>query len=83
VAQGLDQNLFKTNTRGKRHSFVGYFKFIGTDKYIQIIFVGPKTDEYKLILIGDTTSPTNICGLFIGDIASPTNIRGTWLMVRG
>jgi hypothetical protein len=82
VAQGLDQNLFETNTREKHHSFIGYFKFIGTVKYIQIIFVGPKTDENKLIFIGGTTSPTNIRGLFVGDIASLTNIRGTWLMVQ-
>jgi hypothetical protein len=35
-------------TTEKRHSFVGVFKFIGTDEYIQIIFVGPETVEYKL-----------------------------------
>jgi hypothetical protein len=34
-------------TTGKRHSFVSYFKFVGTDECIQIIFVGPKTDEYR------------------------------------
>jgi hypothetical protein len=36
------------STTGKRHSFVGFFKFIGTYEYIQIIFVDPKSDEYKV-----------------------------------
>jgi hypothetical protein len=35
-----------TSTTGKHHSF------ISTDVYIQIIFIGSKTDEYKVILIG-------------------------------
>jgi hypothetical protein len=37
---------------GKRHSFIGVFKFIDTDKYIQIISIGTETNEYKLIFIG-------------------------------
>jgi hypothetical protein len=35
------------------------FKFVGTDKYIQIIFVSPETDEYKLIFIGFDQEETN------------------------
>jgi hypothetical protein len=27
------------------------YSFIGTDEYIQIIFIGPKTDEYKVIFV--------------------------------
>jgi hypothetical protein len=41
----LSTKIIKAMT-GKRHSFIGDFIFIGTDKYIQIIFVGFKTDEY-------------------------------------
>jgi hypothetical protein len=33
----------------KRHSFVGGFKFVGTNEYIQIIFVSPETNEYFYI----------------------------------
>jgi hypothetical protein len=33
-------------TTEKLHSF------IGTNEYIQIIFIGPKTDEYKVISVG-------------------------------
>jgi hypothetical protein len=29
-----------------------FFKFIGTDEYIQTIFVGFETNEYKVIFIG-------------------------------
>jgi hypothetical protein len=29
----------------KRHSFVGVFKFVSTNEYIQIIFVSFETDE--------------------------------------
>jgi hypothetical protein len=39
-------------TIGKRHSFVGVFKFIGTDEYIQIIVTGFETDEYNFIFVG-------------------------------
>jgi hypothetical protein len=28
------------NTIRKHHSFVGVFQFVGTDEYIQIIFIG-------------------------------------------
>jgi hypothetical protein len=34
-------------TTGNCHSFVG------TDKYFQIIFVGPEINEYKLIFVGN------------------------------
>jgi hypothetical protein len=39
-------------TTAKRHSFVGGFKFVGTDEYIQIIFIGFETDEYNFIFAG-------------------------------
>jgi hypothetical protein len=42
-------SLINQNYQGddrKRHSFIGDFIFVGTDKYIQIIFIGFKTDEY-------------------------------------
>jgi hypothetical protein len=32
--------IFEHYTTGKCHSFIDAFKFIGTDEYIQIIFVG-------------------------------------------
>jgi hypothetical protein len=41
-------------TIGKCHSFNS------TDEYIQIILVGPKTDEYKVIFVGLGQAPTNI-----------------------
>jgi hypothetical protein len=44
--------LVQPFTTGKHHSFVGGFKFIDTDKYIQIIFVGFEIDEYNFIFIG-------------------------------
>jgi hypothetical protein len=44
----------RTSTTGKRHSF------IGTDVYIQIIFISSKTNEYKVILIGLGQEPMNI-----------------------
>jgi hypothetical protein len=40
------------NATRKRHSFVGGFKFVGTDEYIQIIFIGFGTEECKFIFIG-------------------------------
>jgi hypothetical protein len=40
------------NATRKRHSFVGGFKFVGTDEYIQIIFIGFGTDECKFIFVG-------------------------------
>jgi hypothetical protein len=69
---------------GKRHSFVGYFNFIGIDECIQIIFIGPETNEYKLIFIGLGQTPTNIwvvqfefywTHIFISGAMSPMNIR--------
>jgi hypothetical protein len=64
-----------------------FFKFVGTDEYIQIIFIGPETDEYKVIFIGLDRTPTNIWAvrfdfdrshIFIGRATSPTNIRGIY-----
>jgi hypothetical protein len=49
-------------TTGKCHLFIGVFKFVGTDEYIQIIFAAPKPDEYKLIFIGFDWEPMNIWG---------------------
>jgi hypothetical protein len=46
-------------TTEKHHSSIGVFKFVGTDKYIRIIFVSPETDEYKLIFIGFDREETN------------------------
>jgi hypothetical protein len=41
---------FLDYTTGKYHSFVSFFfKFIGTNEYIQIIFVDFETDEYNYI----------------------------------
>jgi hypothetical protein len=50
------------HTTGKHHSFIGVFKFIGIDEYIQIIFIGPETDEYKLIFISVDQELMNIWG---------------------
>jgi hypothetical protein len=41
--------VFGGYTREKRHSFVGGFKFVGTNEYIQIIFISPETNEYFYI----------------------------------
>jgi hypothetical protein len=49
-----------SSTTRKCHSFIGYFKFIDTNECIQIIFIGPKTDEYKLIFIGLGHASANI-----------------------
>jgi hypothetical protein len=39
-------------TTEKCHLFVVVFKLVGTNEYIQIIFIGLKTDEYKLTFVG-------------------------------
>jgi hypothetical protein len=49
----------RANQQNVIHSSV-FFKFIGTDEYIQIIFVGFKTDEYKVIFVGLGRAPMNI-----------------------
>jgi hypothetical protein len=41
-------------TTGKCHSF------ISTDECIQIMFIGPETNEYKVIFIGLVRAPMNI-----------------------
>jgi hypothetical protein len=70
---------------------VHYFKFIGTNEYIQIIFVGPETDEYKLIFVGLGEALTNIQAIrfdfdknhiFVGDATSPMNIRILYSLVN-
>jgi hypothetical protein len=74
----------------KHHSFVGIFKFVGTDEYIQIIFVGPKTDKYKLMFVGFDRETMNIwvvrfdfdrTHVFVGEATSPTNIHVLYLLV--
>jgi hypothetical protein len=44
----------------KRSFIVSFLKFIGINKYIQIIFVGPKTHEYKIIFVGLSQALMNI-----------------------
>jgi hypothetical protein len=70
-----------------------FFIFVGTDEYIQIIFVGFEIDEYKVIFVGLGRAPTNIWAIqfdfdrphiFIGGATSLTNIiyvysSVTWL----
>jgi hypothetical protein len=51
---------FDINTTGKCHSFVSIFKFISTDEYIQIIFIGPETNKYKVIFVSLGQPPMNI-----------------------
>jgi hypothetical protein len=48
------------DTIGNRCSIVGDYIFIGTNEYIQIIFVGPETDENKAIFVGLGQAPMNI-----------------------
>jgi hypothetical protein len=48
------------NTIEKRRSFVGDFKFVGTDEYIQIIFTGFETDASTFIFVGWVWEPTNV-----------------------
>jgi hypothetical protein len=45
---------------GKRHSFIGCFKFVGANEYIQITFVDFGTDTYNVIFIGLGRDPMNI-----------------------
>jgi hypothetical protein len=40
-----------------------FFKFVDTDEYIQIIFVDPKTDEYKVIFVSLVQALMNICAV--------------------
>jgi hypothetical protein len=58
--------------------------------YIQIIFVGPETDEYKLIFVGLGQPLMNIWDIrfdfdrthiFISGATSPRNIRGLYSSV--
>jgi hypothetical protein len=79
-----------TDTIGKHHSFVVFFKFDGTDEHIQIIFIGFETDEFKVIFISLGREPTNIwvvrfdfdrTHIFIGGTTSPMNIRGIYSSV--
>jgi hypothetical protein len=56
-------------TTGKHHSFIGVFKFVGTDEYIQIIFIGPETDEYKLIFVGFDQASMNIWAIQFEQVA--------------
>jgi hypothetical protein len=62
---------------------VGVFKFVGIDEYILIIFIGPKIDEYKLILANFYRAPMNIRAvgfgfdrttIFVSEATSPMNI---------
>jgi hypothetical protein len=55
-----------------------FFKFISTDEYIQITFIGLGTDECNVIFVGLGQEPTNIWAIrfdfdrlhiFVGDIA--------------
>ncbi len=64
--------LHMRDTTRKRHSF------IGTDEYIQIIFIGFETDEYNFIFIGSIRQMTNVWvirfnldrpHIFVGDMA--------------
>jgi hypothetical protein len=86
----LSRQCRNTHTTGKHHSFIGVFKFIGTDEYIQIIFVRPKIDEYKFIFVGFDWELTNIWAIrfdfnrthiFIGEATSLTNIRALYSLV--
>jgi hypothetical protein len=50
----------RSDTTGKLHSFTDSFKFIDTDEYIQIIFVGFGIDECNVVFVGLGQEPTNI-----------------------
>jgi hypothetical protein len=65
-------------------------KFIGTDEYIQIIFIGSETNEYKGLFVGLGHETTNMWAvrfdfdrphIFVGSTTSPTNIRSIYLSV--
>jgi hypothetical protein len=69
---------------------VGVFKFVGIDEYILIIFIGPKIDEYKLILANFYRAPMNIRAvgfgfdrttIFVSEATSPMNIRVLYSLV--
>jgi hypothetical protein len=71
-------------------SFFQFAQFVGIDEYIQIIFIGPETDEYKIIFVGLDQTPTNIWAIWVdldqphifnGGATSPTNIRGLYSSV--
>jgi hypothetical protein len=51
-----------TTTENDIHLSIFYIRFIfvGTDEYIQIIIVGFKIDEYKVIFISLGRTPMNI-----------------------
>jgi hypothetical protein len=65
------------NTTEKCHSFIDIYE------YIQIIFIGIKTDKYKVIFISLGRVPTNIWAvwfdfdrphIFVGEATSQMNI---------
>jgi hypothetical protein len=71
-------HLSMSDTIGKWYSFIGGFIFVGTDEYIQIIFIGFETDEYNFIFIGSIRQMTNVWvirfnldrpHIFVGDMA--------------
>jgi hypothetical protein len=51
--------------------------FIGTDEYIQIIFVGFETDVYKVIFVG-LGRTRQIYGLFSLTLTGPLYSSVTW-----
>jgi hypothetical protein len=64
-----------------------FFKFVGTGEYIEIIFIGFRTDEYKVIFIGLGWAPMNIWvvwfnfnppHIFVGLVMSSMNIHGLY-----
>jgi hypothetical protein len=65
-------------TTGKHHSFIRFFKFVGTDEYIQITFVSFRTDQCNVIFVSLGQEPMNIWAIwfdfdqphiFVGDMA--------------
>jgi hypothetical protein len=62
-------------TTGKHHSFIGYFKFVGTNKCIQIIFVGLGQALTNIWIVRFDFDQTHI---FIGVATSPMNILGLY-----
>jgi hypothetical protein len=52
--------IISSCTTGNMCSFIGDYKFVGTDEYIQIILVGFETDEYKGIFAGLGLAQMNI-----------------------
>jgi hypothetical protein len=49
---GHSINRFLDFTTGNKCSFIGGYIFVGINVYIQIIFVGFETNEYKVIFVG-------------------------------